>query len=136
MTVGQLIDLDLDLDAGVGAGPSARRVRRVRVPAAVSKAAAVTRAVPHLLTYVGIALLLGAGAFIALAWGRIAGTLDVGLQLPYLASAGFTGVGLAVCGVAVILVDTRATDARARAAQLDALAATLREVREALEVPR
>jgi len=36
----------------------------------------------------------------------------------------------------VILVDTRATDARARAAQLDALAATLREVREALEVPR
>jgi len=115
-------------------GPAVPQALRAgRLPALVSRRAGQLRAVPHLLTYLGVLCILASFGLLILAWGRIAGTLDVGLQLPYLASAGFTGIALAICGVAMVVVDTRATDARARADQLDELAATLREVRLALE---
>jgi len=135
----ELIDRDTARTRGTPAGAvrvatGARpETPAARPPAPLAAPLALLRAVPHLGTYAGIALIIAAGALLALAWGRVAGTLNVGLQMPYLASAGFTGLGLAICGVALVVVDARATDAKARAVQLDELAAVLREIRETLE---
>ena len=86
------------------------------------------------LAYVGIGLVVVGLALIAFTWARVAGTLEVALQLPYIASGGFAGVGLVIVGSAVIVVASRRRDAALRAEQLvelkDVFAAIVRRLDE------
>jgi len=86
------------------------------------------------LAYVGIGLVVLGLALIAFTWARVAGTLDVALQLPYIASGGFAGVGLVIVGSAVVVVASRRRDAALRAEQIvelkDVLAAIARRLDE------
>ena len=77
-------------------------------------------------TYAGVLLIAAGLALIAYAWSRVAGTLSVALQLPYVASSAFTGLGLVIVGATLISVAARRRDAAIRARQLDELAALLR----------
>jgi len=71
---------------------------------------------------------LGFG-LIALAWGQSAGETQVYRQLPFLASAGLTGLGLIIVGVTLVNVSSRARDAIDRDRQLDELVEVMEELR-------
>lgn len=75
---------------------------------------------------------LGAAAFglalIAYTWGRVAGTLSVALQLPYIVSGGLIGIALVVVGAAIISLSARRRDAWLRSRQLGELSLLLRSV--------
>jgi hypothetical protein len=82
--------------------------------------------------YVGILLVLGGFAIIGVTWGKVAGLLQVPLQLPYLVSGGLTGLGLIMVGITVISVAAKRRDAAERSRQLDQLAEIMRELHVAL----
>jgi hypothetical protein len=87
-------------------------------------------------TYAGIALGLGGFALITYTWGRVAGLLLVPLQLPYIISAGLTGLGLILVGSVLVSVQAKRQDAAAEAKQLEELASVLREIGRAREEPK
>ena len=72
-------------------------------------------------------------ALIVYTWGRVAGLLNVALQLPYIVSGGFTGVGLILVGLTVINVATKRQDAAERSRQMTELRELLVEMRSAME---
>lgn len=76
-------------------------------------------------TYAGLALIAVGFGLIAYAWGRIAGLTSVALQLPYLVSAGFTGLGVIVIGITLVAAQARRQDAAERGRRLDELARLL-----------
>jgi hypothetical protein len=67
------------------------------------------------------------------AWGLTAGEHNVALQLPYVISAGFSGLALVAVGLIVISVAAKATDAALRRTQMDELQELLGAVRRAVE---
>ncbi len=74
---------------------------------------------------------------IGLAWGQVAGETQVYLQLPYVVSAGLTGLGLIMVGVTVVNVAAKRRDAVERDRQIDRLVSILEEVEHAVrERPR
>jgi hypothetical protein len=85
-------------------------------------------------TYVGIALVAVGFVLIVVAWGRVAGLADVAFQVPYIISAGFTGLGLIMTGVVVVNIAAKRRDAAERARQFAQLTEVMRELRSALEV--
>lgn len=92
------------------------------------------RATPHLATYVGIAVAAVGLGLLVLAWGRTAGIAsNVALQVPYVISAGFTGVALVVVGLTVVNLDAKRSDALERRRQLTELRGLLAELRTAVE---
>lgn len=102
--------------SSVGArAPSARRGR-------VAGWLAPTSAVP---VYSGIGLIVAGFGLLAFTWSKVAGTLLVALQLPYLISGGFTGLGLVVIGVLVIYIGAKRRDAWQRDRRLEELTALL-----------
>jgi hypothetical protein len=84
--------------------------------------------IQNLLTWAGLAVISGGFILIAVAWGRTAGLTDVGLQMPYVMSAGFTGLGLICSGITLVAIDARLRDAAARRAQSLALRDALAEL--------
>ena len=84
-------------------------------------------------TYIGIAVAVLGFVLIAVAWGQVAGELNVALQLPYLVSGGFTGLALVMVGVTVVSVAARRRDAALREQQTALLADALRELSAALD---
>jgi hypothetical protein len=80
--------------------------------------------------YVGVAL-IGIGlALVAYTWLRVADLSSVALQLPWVASGGFTGVGLVVVGALVVNIGAKRRESAERRKQIAALAdlvATLSE---------
>lgn len=80
------------------------------------------------LVYAGVAIVAFGFALLAYTWGRVAGTLSIALQLPYIASGGFTGLALIVLGALLVSVAVGRRDARARADQLDELAEVVRRM--------
>jgi hypothetical protein len=111
-------------------------VERSRVDNLVRRASRpvqALRAVPHGGTWAGM-VLAGIGvALIAIAWGRTAGVSDVALQVPYVISFGFTGLGLVVVGLTVAGVAAKQEDARERSRQLTELRELLSELRRSVE---
>jgi hypothetical protein len=87
------------------------------------------------LAYLGVGLVVVGLAVIAFTWARVAGTLDVALQLPYIASGGFAGIGLVIVGSAVIVVAARRRDAALRAEQLIELREVLATIARRLDDP-
>lgn len=75
--------------------------------------------------YVGITLTIVGFALLAYTWSRVAGTAVVALQLPFIASGGFGGIGLVVIGVLTISLGAKRRDAWQRERRLEELAAIL-----------
>jgi len=124
--------LDVDTAPGPATGREVAPQVVIRLPVFLARPLAVARGVPHAGTWLGIGLAAVGFALLALAWGRVAGLTAVGLQLPWLVSAGFTGLGLIVCGLTVIAVVAKARDASERRAQLAELRETLSALTDAL----
>jgi len=94
---------------------------------------AALRNVQNLGTWVGVLLSAAGLVLIAVAWGRVAGLTNVGLQMPYVVSAGFTGLGLVAVGLAVVSISTKRDDAAERSRQLRELREVLADLRAELE---
>lgn len=99
----------------------------------VSRPIASLRGVPRLLTWAGVLLCAVGFVLVAVAWGRSAGLTNVALQVPYVISAGFTGLGLVVVGVTLVSIDAKRADAAERSRQLRELRDVLADVRRRLE---
>ncbi len=84
-------------------------------------------------TYLGIAVAAVGFVLIAVAWGQVAGEVNVALQVPYLVSGGLTGLALVMVGVTVVSVAARRRDAALREQQTALLADALRELSAALD---
>jgi hypothetical protein len=69
---------------------------------------------------------------LGVAWSQVAGETEVYLQLPYLVSAGMTGLGLIMVGLTLINVSAKRRDARERERQMDQLVNILEEVKGVL----
>jgi hypothetical protein len=82
--------------------------------------------------YVGLVTCAVGFGLIAVAWGKVAGELNVALQMPYVVSAAITGLGLIMVGLTVVLVAVNRLDNRKREAQLREVVAELRELRATL----
>jgi TRAP-type C4-dicarboxylate transport system permease small subunit len=81
-------------------------------------------------TYIGIAVVAIGFALIGIAWAKIAPLLNVALQLPYLVSAGFTGLALVMLGLIVINIAAKRQDAAELTRQLDRLVGVLTELQQ------
>ena len=80
---------------------------------------------------VGVAIVASGFVTIAATWAAVAARLEVPLQMPYLVSGSFTGLGLIAVGATVVNVQvSRRLNARQRQ-QLDALLDEANVVREA-----
>lgn len=84
-------------------------------------------------TYAAVSVIVAGFAILAFTWSRVAGTVSVPLQLPYIASGGFTGLALVMLGVVGIHLDAKRRDARQRDRRLDDLASTLDALARALD---
>jgi hypothetical protein len=85
--------------------------------------------------WVGIVVVAVGFVLIAVAWGQIAATLNVGLQMPWLVSAGFTGLAVILIGLTIINAAVRQHDAADRRRQLEAVQQALAEVLVVLREP-
>ena len=97
---------------------------------------ATLRNVPHLGTWTGVVLSAVGLVLIAVAWGRTAGLTLVALQVPYVVSAAFTGLGLVVVGVAVVSISAKRADSEERTRQIRELREALADLRQTLEGPQ
>jgi hypothetical protein len=91
------------------------------------------RNVQNLGTWAGVLVSAIGLVLIAVAWGRVAGETNVGLQTPYVVSAGFTGLGLIVVGLAIVSISAKREDAAERSRQLKELREVLADLRAELE---
>ena len=82
--------------------------------------------------WAGIVVAAVGFALIGVAWGQVAGETQVYLQVPYLVSAGLTGLGLIMVGVTIVNVAAKRRDALERERQMDRLVSILDEVRSAV----
>ncbi|TBR17579.1 MAG: hypothetical protein EPO57_08985 [Chitinophagaceae bacterium] len=83
-------------------------------------------------TYIGIALTVLGFVLVMIAWGQTAGQTNVALQVPYLISAGLSGLGLVLVGLTVVNVAAKRRDALLREQQMQLLSDALRELSAAL----
>ena len=84
------------------------------------------------VTYIGIGVAVLGFLLILLAWGQVAGETQVYLQIPYVVSAGLTGLGLVMVGLTVVNVSAKQRDAVDRDRQMDQLVSILGELRTVL----
>lgn len=87
----------------------------------------------YALTYLGVLLVAGGFALIALAWADTARLTNVGLQLPYLVSAGLTGLGLVMVGLVLVNVAAKRQDGAERNRQMQVLTETLAELQRTVQ---
>jgi hypothetical protein len=85
------------------------------------------------LTYIGVGVAVLGFLFILLAWGQVAGETQVYLQVPYLVSAGLSGLGLVMVGLTIVNVAAKQRDGADRDRQIDQLVSILDELRGTLE---
>lgn len=97
------------------------------------RGASLLRADSPALMWIGI-VITGLGfVTIAYTWGKVAGLTAVALQLPYFASGGLSALALVLVGLTVVNVAAKRRDAAERDRQVEQLAATMAELRAALE---
>jgi hypothetical protein len=89
-------------------------------------------------SWIWIGLVVAAAGFVllAIAWGQVAGETEVYLQVPYLVSAAFVGVGVILVGLTALVVATKEQDAAAHRREVDQLLAAIDELRQSLEDTR
>ncbi len=98
----------------------------------VTRPVIALRAVPHVATYAGLLVTLIGGILLLVAWGKTAGLTNVALQIPFLVSAGCTGLAFVAVGLTVINLAAKHEDATRRRAQVTELHGLLAELRTAL----
>jgi hypothetical protein len=82
--------------------------------------------------YVGVGLIAAGAALVGYTWLRVSGLLSVPLQLPYVASSGFTGLGIVIVGALVTSLAAKRRDADERRRQLEEVALLLEALSRAL----
>lgn len=102
-----------------------RRLRSLHLPAWIDLASPSA-------VWVGLAVAGVGFVLLGIAWAQIAGEAEVYLQLPYLVSAGMTGLGLIMVGLTLVNVSTKRRDALERERQMNQLVSILEEVKGAL----
>jgi hypothetical protein len=86
---------------------------------------------------VWIGLFVAAAGFglIAFTWSKVAALVNVALQVPYLLSGGFVGLGLVMLGLLVVNLAVKRKEAFDRHRQLEEVREALVRLREAIEEP-
>ena len=79
------------------------------------------RAVPRAATWIGLALCALGAIALLVAWRKVAGLTEVGLQMPYLISGGLISVCLMIVGLLLISLDALAVESSRRREQLTEL---------------
>ena len=105
-------------------------VEAVRLPARRSVSVRWLEPASLVPTYVGIVVIAVGFALIGVAWAQIAAQTDVALQMPYLVSAGFTGLGLVMLGIIVVSIAAKRQDGAERARQMQTLTEAMVALRE------
>jgi hypothetical protein len=82
--------------------------------------------------WAGIVVAMLGFVLIGIAWSQVAGETQVYLQLPYLVSAGLSGLGLIMVGVTMVNVAAKRRDAVERDRQIDQLVSILEELKGAM----
>jgi hypothetical protein len=104
--------------------------RAGRVTRRLTRLVALVRNIPHLGTWTGVLLSASGLLLVVVAWGRTAGLTNVALQVPYVVSAGFTGLGLVAVGLTVVNISAKQADAKERTRQVAELRDLLTELRQ------
>lgn len=78
----------------------------------------------------GLAVVAAGFSTIFYSWGKVAASFNVALQMPYLISAGITGLALVVIGIAAIDVAVVFQDRPERKQQVAQIERALKELRE------
>ena len=99
----------------------------------VRKPGQAMRRVPHIGIYGGLLLIAIGTILVTIAWGRTAALTNVGLQVPYVISAGFSGLALVVVGLTIIKISAERADFAERARQAALLRELLTELRRVIE---
>jgi hypothetical protein len=86
-----------------------------------------------LLVYIGLATCAIGFALIAVSWGEVAGKLNVAVQIPYVVSAGFTGIGLIVVGAMIVNIAVRQIETGKREAQTAQMVAAMQDLQTVIE---
>jgi hypothetical protein len=121
------------LDPGEVIGDEEEERRPSPLAARLGRPLAALRGVPNLGTWLGVVLSAGGLVLIAIAWGRTAGQSNVALQVPYVVSAAFTGLGLVVIGLAVVSISAKRADSEERMRQIRELREALADLRQTLD---
>lgn len=95
-------------------------------------AALATRSMTGLVWF-GVAVVAAGFILIFIAWGKVAGTLNVGVQMPWIVSAGFTGLGLVLVGIGIANGAVRHQDSAERERQLGEIRDALVQLRATLD---
>lgn len=132
MTQIALQAVDLVQNGEVDSGPS----RSGRLARRIIRPVELLRNVPNLGTWAGVLLAAIGAVLLAIAWGRTAGLTNVALQIPYVVSAGFTGLGLIAAGLTVVNIGAKQADARERTRQVTELRELLAELRATVQDER
>jgi len=119
-----LVNSDLD-DALDASEVAVARRSRLRLPTWLRGSSPVP-------TYIGIGVAIAGFVLLLIAWGQVAGETQVSLQLPYLVSAGLTGLALVMVGLTVVTLASEQRDAAARDRQMDQLVSILDELKSTL----
>jgi len=81
----------------------------------------------------GVGITAAGLVLITIAWGRTAALTNVALQVPYVISAGFTGLALVIVGLVIVNVSIKAQISRQRTAQLMELRELIEDLRRAVD---
>jgi hypothetical protein len=84
-------------------------------------------------TFIGVAVAIVGFVLIMIAWGQVAGETQVYLQMPYVISAGLTGLALVMVGLTIVNVAAKQRDAVDRDRQMDQLVSILGELKATME---
>jgi hypothetical protein len=87
------------------------------------------------LIYLGLVIVVAGFAAVAFSWTQVASTLSVALQIPFIASGGFVGLGLVVVGAAIMNIGVKRRDNFARIRELQKLSATMESIEGAFAEP-
>jgi len=82
--------------------------------------------------WIGLAVAATGFVLLAIAWGQVAGETEVYLQVPYLVSAAFVGVGVLLIGLTALVIATKEQEAAAHRHEVDELLAAIDELRQSL----
>jgi hypothetical protein len=100
------------------------------------RAPAWLRGVTPAWIWIGLAVAAIGFVLLAIAWGQVAGETEVYLQIPYLVSAAFVGVGVILVGLTALVIATKEQEAIAHRREVDELLAAIDELRQSLVLTR